>query len=223
MAEFPSFGRHCSFAECHRLDFLPIRCDACEKQFCADHYSYEAHSCKDSGKKDVQVPVCPLCGKVVPVARGQLPDEPMNRHIESGCISDPAHFSRGQIYKYRCSVHGCRKRELIPMKCEKCKLNFCLTHRFPVDHECGSKVVSSSRISPAGQAAIARQIQNKTSLQNTLCARIPSSQSPFSMDEAYARALHLSLNGEMPTMTLEEADRAYAEELQKRESQSVSA
>uniref|UniRef100_A0A0N5AE34 AN1-type domain-containing protein n=1 Tax=Syphacia muris TaxID=451379 RepID=A0A0N5AE34_9BILA len=138
MAEFPGFGRHCSFPDCHRLDFLPIRCDACNKDFCTDHYSYSAHSCDKSKKRDVQVPVCPLCRKVVPVARGQLPDGPMNEHIETGCQS-----SRGQIYKFRCSVKGCKKRELVQMKCDKCCNNFCVFHRLPVDHKCTNGSPSS--------------------------------------------------------------------------------
>lgn len=157
--------------------------------------------------QDVQVPICPLCGKAVPVARDELPDEPMNRHIETGCLSSPAQSSRGQIYKHRCAVKTCRRREvltfylvnfpvsdcrfnlysqwlllwsgfgrqnfslnsihlfvlftnfsywanryhlqLVPMRCEKCGLNFCLSHRFPADHDCGNQTCSS-KISLAG-------------------------------------------------------------------------
>lgn len=32
-------------------DFLPIRCDACKKDFCGLHYSYDAHCCQSSYKK----------------------------------------------------------------------------------------------------------------------------------------------------------------------------
>ncbi|VDD93714.1 unnamed protein product, partial [Enterobius vermicularis] len=132
------------------IDFLPVRCDACGREFCADHYFYDAHHCEDSViqriclSQDVQVPICPLCGKAVPVARDELPDEPMNRHIETGSQS-----SRGQIYKHRCAVKTCRRRELVPMRCEKCGLNFCLSHRFPADHDCGNQTCSS-KISLAG-------------------------------------------------------------------------
>ena len=90
--EFPELGKHCYVSECKqlgelilnyirtvddhsfRLDFLPIRCDACSETFCVGHYHYQGHSCPNSYLKDVQVPVCPLCNQPVPVKRGQLPD-----------------------------------------------------------------------------------------------------------------------------------------------------
>lgn len=58
------------------------------------------------------MPVCPLCGKPVPVARGELPDVVVGRHIDMDCKSDPALSSRGKIYTNRCSVRGCKKREV---------------------------------------------------------------------------------------------------------------
>ncbi|KAK6311644.1 hypothetical protein J4Q44_G00173080 [Coregonus suidteri] len=55
--EFPDLGEHCSENSCKQLDFLPMRCDACEEIFCKDHISYANHKCMSSYKKDVQVPV----------------------------------------------------------------------------------------------------------------------------------------------------------------------
>ncbi|XP_052229300.1 AN1-type zinc finger protein 1-like isoform X2 [Dreissena polymorpha] len=37
---------------------------------------------------------------------------------------------------YDCSLLGCKKRELTPIMCEKCRLSFCLSHRHEVDHNC---------------------------------------------------------------------------------------
>uniref|UniRef100_A0A7E4ZS52 AN1-type domain-containing protein n=1 Tax=Panagrellus redivivus TaxID=6233 RepID=A0A7E4ZS52_PANRE len=52
MAEFPDVGAHCSFTACNQLDFLPVTCQACKKQFCGVHCS--AHGC--SNKDDRVIP-----------------------------------------------------------------------------------------------------------------------------------------------------------------------
>ena len=61
--ELPDLGTHCGFLECKRLDFLPIKCNGCQKVFCSDHFRYENHSCPKEGVRDRQVPACPLCSK----------------------------------------------------------------------------------------------------------------------------------------------------------------
>ncbi|VDM96459.1 unnamed protein product [Thelazia callipaeda] len=136
MAEFPGFGRHCHANSCHLLDFLPVRCDACQRDFCASHYAYDAHNCISAYKKNIQVPVCPLCGVPIPVARNERPDAKVGNHIDSNCKSNPASAMKGRIYTNRCSQVYCKKRELIPIKCDECGQNFCLKHRFPADHDC---------------------------------------------------------------------------------------
>eukprot|EP01084_Bolivina_argentea_P023753 44365_1 len=37
---------------------------------------------------------------------------------------------------YKCSYNGCKKKELIDIKCKQCKLTFCLSHRFSDCHDC---------------------------------------------------------------------------------------
>ncbi|VDK45477.1 unnamed protein product [Anisakis simplex] len=247
MAEFPGLGRHCSFAECHLLDFLPVRCDACSKDFCATHYPYDSHRCDSSYKKDVQVPVCPLCGKPVPVARGELPDERVGQHIDADCKSDPALASKGRIYTNRCSMHGCKKRELIPIQCKECGMNFCVKHRFPADHDCelnraNIQASNGQSFSQAAKSAIARQMkqlqQKQRSFMGSMTAKpeqqqqaqaLPTQSSSLngfsngslSEDEALARALQASLNdipsSETPQLTTEEIDAALAEQLQRNE------
>ncbi|XP_023235624.1 AN1-type zinc finger protein 2A-like [Centruroides sculpturatus] len=87
--ELPDLGEHCSEQTCNRLDFLPMKCDACKKVFCGDHFQYAKHNCKDAYRKDVQVPVCPLCNKPIPVEKGQIPDIVVGQHIDTFCKSDP--------------------------------------------------------------------------------------------------------------------------------------
>ncbi|CAG9537649.1 unnamed protein product [Cercopithifilaria johnstoni] len=220
MAEFPGFGRHCNFDDCNLLDFLPIQCDACEKDFCSSHYSYDAHCCQSSYKRDVQVPVCPLCSKPIPVARGERPDKRVSDHIDSKCKSNPAIALKGKIYAHRCSQRNCKKKELVSIKCNQCGRNFCLKHRFPADHDC-MEVKNERRLSNAALAALRR---NKNCSQNESVTK-ESGNNPrlpvnsVSEDEALARAMQELLNNSNDYITLEERDRAIAEEMQAMEYQ----
>lgn len=99
--------------------------------FSSDHFSYQKHKCTSAHKKDVQVPACPLCGEPVPTPRGISPDMTVGQHIDQFCKSD-----KTKIFINKCSFRGCKKKELIPVQCHDCKLNFCLRHRHTTDHEC---------------------------------------------------------------------------------------
>ncbi|KAJ8792739.1 hypothetical protein J1605_019559 [Eschrichtius robustus] len=87
--EFPDLGKHCSEKTCKQLDFLPLECDACKQDFCKDHFTYAAHKCPFAFKKDVQVPVCPLCNSPVPVKKGEIPDVVVGAHMDGGCKRHP--------------------------------------------------------------------------------------------------------------------------------------
>ena len=41
--DFFDIGAHCDF--CARQDYLPFRCDSCEKMFCKDHIDKIYHKC----------------------------------------------------------------------------------------------------------------------------------------------------------------------------------
>ncbi|XP_067994943.1 AN1-type zinc finger protein 2B isoform X3 [Melanerpes formicivorus] len=150
--EFPDLGAHCSWAACQRLDFLPLKCDACEQIFCTDHIAYAQHDCTSAYKKDVQVPVCPLCNTPVPVRRGEMPDVVVGEHIDRDCKSDPAQRKR-KIFTNKCMKPGCRQKEMMKVICDQCHKNYCLKHRHPLDHDCSG---AGHPLSRAGHAAIAR-------------------------------------------------------------------
>lgn len=95
------------------------------------HFSYQKHNCTSAHKKDVQVPACPLCGEPVPTPRGISPDMTVGQHIDQYCKSD-----KTKIFTNKCSYKTCKKKELIPVQCTVCRLNFCLRHRHSSDHEC---------------------------------------------------------------------------------------
>uniref|UniRef100_F6R192 AN1-type zinc finger protein 2A n=1 Tax=Ciona intestinalis TaxID=7719 RepID=F6R192_CIOIN len=242
--ELPHLGKHCTEPTCNLLDFLPMQCDACEKIFCKDHFHYDHHKCESSYKKDVQVPVCPLCGKPVPVPRGETPDIKVGEHIDRDCQSDPAKKKR-KAYSNRCSAPKCKQHELMPVICNDCRLNYCLRHRHPLDHNCKGFQKTGRSVSSAGAAAVKRVSANgpSTSRQRNNAAKpvakapqqtllhglgerrerqqsnIRSMQANLSEDEALARALQLSQmesKSDKP-MTQEEKDLALARQLQAQE------
>jgi len=168
--ELPHLGEQCQAETCGQLDFLPIKCYGCHKKFCTDHFRYENHQCPVRRNQDVQVPVCPLCDKPVPTAKGVSPDTTVSAHIDRDCKSDPAVAKRNKIYTNKCSVKKCKQKEMMKVQCDKCKQSFCLKHRHPQDHECRNAAVrnavspkGSAASSKAAQAAVARQEEAKSS------------------------------------------------------------
>ncbi|XP_053682610.1 AN1-type zinc finger protein 2A [Sabethes cyaneus] len=199
--ELPHLGEHCSEKYCNKLDFLPMKCDACGSIYCSDHFSYRAHSCPSAYKKDVQVPICPLCSEPVPTPRDVSPDITVGAHIDQFCKSD-----KKKIYTNRCSYKNCKKKELIPVSCTVCKRNYCLKHRHTTDHECsGSADPQLARRNIVGQAALQRrQLKQTNSISSTLTNQragdsskhLEAVQGSMSEDEALARALALSMQEE---------------------------
>lgn len=92
------------------------------------------------------MPVCPLCNKPIPVAQGQQPDFVVGIHIDNDCQSDPAKNKR-KVFTNKCSMKGCKIKEVIPVVCDNCNLNFCLKHRHTVDHNCqGRRATANQKI-----------------------------------------------------------------------------
>ncbi|XP_057551290.1 AN1-type zinc finger protein 2A isoform X3 [Hippopotamus amphibius kiboko] len=148
--EFPDLGKHCSEKTCKQLDFLPLKCDACDEDFCSGHFAYAAHKCPFAFKKDVQVPVCPLCNCPVPIKKGEIPDVVVGEHMDGDCKRPPGKKDE-KVFTYRCSKEGCRRREMLRVACGECRGSFCIQHRHPLDHGCarGGRPVSSAGCSAA--------------------------------------------------------------------------
>uniref|UniRef100_A0A452DWA7 Zinc finger AN1-type containing 2B n=1 Tax=Capra hircus TaxID=9925 RepID=A0A452DWA7_CAPHI len=208
--EFPDLGAHCSEPSCKRLDFLPLKCDACSGIFCADHVAYAQHHCGSAYQKDIQVPVCPLCNVPVPVARGESPDRAVGEHIDRDCRSDPAQQKR-KIFTNKCERAGCRQREMMKLTCDRCGRNFCIKHRHPLDHDCSGEGHPTSR---AGWEASPYLLW-----LGSLFFQVPRHLVLFfllqSEDEALQRALELSLAETKPQVpsSQEEEDLALAQAL----------
>ncbi|XP_047998629.1 AN1-type zinc finger protein 2A-like isoform X2 [Leguminivora glycinivorella] len=200
--EFPHLGRNCAFSTCNRLDFLPMKCGACLESFCSDHFAYTNHDCPAPNTRDVQVPECPLCGAPVPGKRGERPDVAVSEHIDNQCQSDPAKERRKKVYINRCAYKGCKTKEMVPITCGECTLNYCLKHRHTADHACEGPLAAKRK--RAAEAAMARlqggqasKLQFQTPVASdagrTHVATLQDVQGNMSEDEALARALSLSL------------------------------
>ncbi|VEL18706.1 unnamed protein product [Protopolystoma xenopodis] len=161
--EFPEVGSNCAHKSCNRL----VRCSGCQGVFCKDHYTYTAHSCPDAGK-DVQVPICPLCGTPVPCRPEELPDIRVGQHIDTACQSKPALELKGKVFPNACSMARCKRKELILLVCDKCHRNFCVKHRNELDHQCDGPLPSGSlsKIPPSGAAAIFRAMRRNKNANN---------------------------------------------------------
>lgn len=195
--ELPNLGDHCSEKTCNRLDFLALKCDACEGIFCTDHISYLGHSCPSAYKKDVQVPVCPMCNVPIPLKRGDPPDLAVGLHIDNDCQSDSSK-KRRKVFTNRCSAKGCKIKEIVRVDCGDCGRNFCLKHRHPTDHDCigREEALRIRRLEAlsrkAAQAGNTSRGNNASDTSNTF----KNLQGTMSEDEALARALQASLQDE---------------------------
>lgn len=177
--EFPNLGQHCSRESCKRLDFLPVKCDACSGVFCSDHMSYSSHQCQSAYKKNIQVPMCPLCNKPVPTPRGQEPDFSVGQHIDNDC-----RFTEGKkVFTNRCTVIKCRGKEAVPVVCSECRKNYCFKHRHPLDHNCTGSVKNVQRkMTDVKNLFGTNGIMKRTFIPSAI-------QGNMSEDEALARAL----------------------------------
>ena len=189
-------GEHCSEQTCNRFDFLPLKCDACESIFCTNHISYLGHSCPSAYKKDVQVPTCPMCNVPIPLKRGDPPDLAVGEHIDNDCQADSSK-NRRKIFVNKCSMKGCKIKEIVRVNCSICKVNFCLKHRHPSDHMCigQEEAMRLKRL----EALEKRQSGSSKSTKNNSNKPTPSFrklQPKMSEDEALARALQASLQDE---------------------------
>ena len=174
------------------------------------------------------MPVCPLCNEPVPTKRGQLPDITVSQHIDNECQDDRAKKKRKTANK--CTLKGCKNKELIPVLCSECKLNFCLKHRHPSDHMCNPREAripvhlrnkgpgASSASASAGTSLSSTSNNNSSSSSNSISrlltgivtgsSKCKSNKQDLSLlnnhmseDEALAHAIAASLNAESPTST----------------------
>ena len=94
--ELPHIGLRCIIPECKQLDFLPIKCDACNGIFCAEHYKYSQHNCAEARESNNVVPVCEKCQTLVP-PKNLSADDAMKLHLLNHCSP----YKKERIYTNR--------------------------------------------------------------------------------------------------------------------------
>ena len=162
--EFPKLGKHCAYSGCNEFDFLPLKCNLCSGVFCKNHGSrYQDHSCRGAASIDRRVPVCPVCGKPVPLKPGSDPNVAVDAHISRGCIDE--NFAKMAPARLACCVPGCRTTEVVPVCCSICGKNTCFKHRADMDHPCVKRVRQPQRSTPreSGIVRFFRKLFKKTS------------------------------------------------------------
>jgi predicted nucleic acid binding AN1-type Zn finger protein len=128
-------GEHCSFPECHQLDFLPFKCKFCSQVFCLEHRTAQNHHCPSFVAEQNVLPNCPLCGELVELKSGEDVNAKVDAHIRSNCQAGKA--MREARDSKRCASAGCRNPDRLDIvACGQCGARVCLRHRFPSDHAC---------------------------------------------------------------------------------------
>ncbi|XP_068641004.1 zinc finger AN1 domain-containing stress-associated protein 12 [Aristolochia californica] len=137
---FPDLGEHCQESSCNQLDFLPFRCDGCQKVFCLEHRSYKSHECTKANPNDRTVVVCEICSVSVERQGNEKDEIILERHAKSGDC-DPS-----KKKKPVCPVKRCKQVLTFSnsITCKDCHIKVCLRHRFPSDHGCNKHVASGS-------------------------------------------------------------------------------
>ncbi|KAF5382737.1 hypothetical protein D9615_002871 [Tricholomella constricta] len=138
-------GKQCSHPSCLLVDFLPFKCQHCEDSFCQEHFKVEGHSCSkyDASKYNRVAPDCPFCNTPVAVRPGQDPNDRMEEHITKECSVTTGNSGRARTMPI-CARGNCKKILFSPIRCDKCRSQFCPAHRFPADHSCTAPALSSS-------------------------------------------------------------------------------
>ncbi|KAI4519858.1 hypothetical protein K523DRAFT_418980 [Schizophyllum commune Tattone D] len=131
-----SIGKQCHLDTCHLVDFLPFKCQHCSEAFCQEHFLPAAHTCPkyDETKHNRVAPSCPMCNVPVAIKPGQDPNERMEQHFTRECsvMTGRAPKKSGPV----CEKARCGKALVSPIRCDKCRKQFCAAHRFPSDHTC---------------------------------------------------------------------------------------
>ncbi|KAF0971731.1 hypothetical protein FDP41_009954 [Naegleria fowleri] len=141
MTEFYDLGAHCQFDGCNQKDFLPFKCDKCNKYYCLEHRTMQDHKCPFDDSFGIVAPFCPLCNQVLPfrASERENPNDVVERHISSGKCPSLSNnkSSSSKISKNQsgsCSFPNCEQHGILT--CKSCNKTFCVQHRLDFDHNC---------------------------------------------------------------------------------------
>ncbi|KIK52081.1 hypothetical protein GYMLUDRAFT_180645 [Collybiopsis luxurians FD-317 M1] len=214
-----AIGKQCSHPTCHLVDFLPFKCQHCQESFCQDHYKVAEHSCPkyDESKYNRIAPSCPLCNEPVAIRPGQDPNARMEDHFAKECSVMIGHVAKKSTPV--CSQRKCGKVLFSPIRCDKCRKDFCPSHRFPSDHSCSAATASTastratvptsqlalkakasaSHTASATLGAIKKTVSSSTSSSAATTSQPSSSKSTVAMPNPFSKVdSSLSLSSSDP-------------------------
>ncbi|KAL4251249.1 hypothetical protein ABKN59_006278 [Abortiporus biennis] len=203
-------GKQCSAPLCHLVDFLPFKCQHCGQDFCQEHFMPKGHNCDkyDEYKHNRIAPDCPFCKVPIAIPPGQDPNARLEHHFETDCPVLTGKNSKAKSSP-RCARAKCGKVLFSPIRCEKCREQFCPAHRYPDSHSCTSRTTTAtpspsqssrnlnaaSPASAAAMAAIKRAMNTSQSKQKVTSVAAKASTStpkttsnPFSATDRRAKA-----------------------------------
>ncbi|PCH40028.1 hypothetical protein WOLCODRAFT_136616 [Wolfiporia cocos MD-104 SS10] len=184
-AQLLSIGKQCAAPLCRLVDYLPFKCQHCARSFCSEHFRPEAHSCEkfDVSKHNRVAPSCPLCNTPVTIPQGQDPNIRMDAHITTECSVMTGRAKQPSIPI--CARAKCGKKLFAPIRCDKCKQQFCPSHRFPASHTCVSTATTSN--APSASTRIMSDVATRTSAASAAAmaaiqrAMVSTNQTPRSV------------------------------------------
>lgn len=199
--EFDYVGKHCALPTCNQRDYLPFKCNYCQRDYCLEHRLYACHGCEGAESKDITSTDCPMCANSIRFSKSQDPNLVWEEHYTHHCTQQPKKKT-----SKKCARGDCRAI-LGPsnaFSCPKCRQEVCITHRFAEDHNCAQalrearanalqlKISAGTSSSKPSSSSSSTSIEaNKiveASLENTLrgsAARRIANQSITSNSKSY--------------------------------------
>ncbi|KZT65799.1 hypothetical protein DAEQUDRAFT_730966 [Daedalea quercina L-15889] len=163
-------GQQCSHSSCMLVDFLPIKCQHCSHAFCSEHFLPKTHKCDkfDAYQHDRVAPPCPFCRIPIAIPPGQDPNIRMEVHFNTECsvITGKARKSS----RPTCARAKCGKVLYAPIRCDKCKQQFCPQHRFPTSHSCTSGASTASAAPSAKSQLSASSAAAMSAIQRAMAS-----------------------------------------------------
>ncbi|KAJ0172667.1 hypothetical protein K1T71_011806 [Dendrolimus kikuchii] len=194
-----------NYPQSNGLNFLPMKCGNCKEVFCSEHFAHLKHECPSGNTRDVQVPMCPLCGAPVPGKRDEPPDVAVGAHIDNQCTSDPATERRKKS-------HDCSLLTLGSLLAHKWSCMICMKWVYFLgilrDRDSGS-LATFCNSAMARMKASQNIIQQNQPVAASVTA-FNEVQGNMTEDEALAHALALSMQEEN---SLHTRDNAFARAL----------
>ncbi|KAG8787939.1 hypothetical protein FRC15_007000 [Serendipita sp. 397] len=140
----------CAFESCYTVDFLPISCNLCSKDFCTAHAFPDAHQCPS--------------GDLPEASESSSSVNKRHKCAVPDCITSTFSFLDAE----EGSNSGSR--------CSDCHSLFCLTHRHQSTHACPKAIIADTKVSKSKQLAAQAIAQVKASSSTQRAA--PSVHSP---------------------------------------------